>query len=227
MSRADNLQGKRFGKLTVLRRASNSKSGMTRWECRCECGNYTTVHSADLKRKDEKQRTKSCGCLKFKQNGKAKQNGVYSRLYAIYYSILDRCTNSKSRSFCRYGGRGITVCDEWANSYLCFYEWAVSHGYCDGLSIDRIDNDRGYSPENCRWADAYTQAANKGLRMDNKTGYRGVARSGERFKARVWSKGRALWHGTFDTASEASMARDKFIADNKLPVELMNDKSAY
>ena len=89
-----------------------------------------------------------------------KHGDSYTRLYSVYQSIIDRCYNINNKRFNDYGGRGIDVCDEWKNNYIAFKEWAISNGYQEGLSIDRIDNDMGYSSSNCRWVTRKTQQNN-------------------------------------------------------------------
>lgn len=153
-----NLVGERFGRLTVVERA-DSKNCHVRWLCKCDCGKECIVHGTSLKSGN----TTSCGCYKT-ENAKRLYSGVRQndkRLYAIWNGIKQRCQNTNCRSYSNYGGRGIKICDEWANDYESFYNWAVRSGYQHGLQIDRIDNDGDYCESNCRFVCQKTQANNK------------------------------------------------------------------
>lgn len=163
----NNLIGQRFGKLVVLYRGSDyvSPSGrhLVRWVCKCDCGNSTLVAAHQL----TSDKTRSCGCLHMEKlrNGNKKHGGCYDRLYRVFYNMRDRCNNPHNKSYSYYGGRGITICDDW-NDYLNFKEWAYSHGYDETApkgecTLDRINSDGNYEPDNCRWVSMKVQCNNK------------------------------------------------------------------
>lgn len=151
MSKFINLTNQQFGKLIVIRRGKNSSSGQTRWICKCECGNTTTVFGSNLKAK----RTKSCGCLS-KQIA-TKHGYCGTSIYTIWQNMMKRCHTPTYRDYKYYGGRGIKVCDRW-HVFEFFLEDMGERP--KGLTIDRINNDGNYCKENCRWSTWRQQTRN-------------------------------------------------------------------
>lgn len=161
-----NLIGRKFFRLTPIRKMDERYDGHhTYWECRCDCGNTIIVRKDSLL----SGHAMSCGCYleERRMDGHLETHGMKStRLYKCWSGMKQRCLNPNSSGYEDYGGRGITICPEWKNSFKAFYDWSIENGYDESLgrdeqSIDRIDVNGNYEPSNCRWADKETQDYNK------------------------------------------------------------------
>lgn len=163
MSKLIDLTGMRFGRLTVLYRADNrlqpGGSSKTMWRCRCDCGNFKDIWSHAL----IANATTSCGCVRKEIITQRNTTHGYSktRLGRIWFGMKTRCNNPNFPAYKNYGGRGIKICDEWINNPENFYSWAMANGYSDNLTLDRIDVNADYSPDNCRWVTWKVQSNNK------------------------------------------------------------------
>ncbi|MCM0758077.1 hypothetical protein M7775_05735 [Sporomusa sphaeroides DSM 2875] len=165
MPAPQNLIGKIFGRLTVIE-LSPKKSKKRYWVCKCNCGNITTVSTDKL----NSGHTKSCGCLatettilnnkKYPRDGNPIHHMSGHPLDGVLKAMKQRCYNPNNPRYSDYGGRGITICDEWLKNRKSFFEWAFKTGYKPGLSIDRADNNKGYFPDNCKWVPMLTQNRN-------------------------------------------------------------------
>lgn len=160
MSAIKQLTGMRFGRLIVSDREGTSRDGKALWRCTCDCGGEALVTTRSL----TAGRTRSCGCLWREVMREANTThghatgGVCTRVYNTWVSMLQRCFNTNREQYKRYGGRGITVCDRWKQ----FENFLADMGEPGpGMELDRIDNDQGYKPGNCRWTTKKQQANNK------------------------------------------------------------------
>lgn len=198
------LEGERYGKLVVMEEAEPiySKTGkmIRRWKCKCDCGNITIVRHGDLRNGS----TVSCGCYNYEKESAAKTHG-YSRtkLGNVFEGMKQRCNNPKNKNYEKYGGRGIKICAEWLNDPKKFFDWAIKNGYKEGLSIDRIDVNGNYEPDNCRWADNETQCLNQRLRKDNKTGHKGIYYSEGVYRVQITRNKKRYYFGSYKTLPEA------------------------
>lgn len=154
------LVGKVFSRLTVVRRDGNIWKDHAAWECLCECGNTARTSTNHLLSGEKK----SCGCMEKENNESLYRHGQYgTRSHRIWTNMKTRCFNTKNRFYADYGGRGISVCDEWIE----FSGFFKDMGECpEGMTIDRVDNDLGYSKENCRWTTMKQQSSNRRNNID-------------------------------------------------------------
>lgn len=153
------LTGLTFGRLTVIECAGKNVHRESLWRCKCACGKETTVIRGNLRNGN----TLSCGCYGRERRSVAnrKHGEAGSRLYRIWKAMHTRCYNPHFKMYRYYGGRGIKICDDWLYSYTSFREWAISNGYMENLTIDRVNPEGNYCPENCRWATMAEQNRNK------------------------------------------------------------------
>ncbi|AUR81785.1 hypothetical protein NVP1214O_39 [Vibrio phage 1.214.O._10N.222.54.F11] len=191
------------------------KEGSRRFNtCVCDdCG-------SNFKRRVELKNKERCKSCTDKISGKKRSthgfNNKNSRLHVTWNNMKSRCLNKKNARYEQYGGRGITICDEWLD-FSGFMDWALSNGYKENLTIDRVDVDGNYEPENCRFTDVNTQNSNRTLSSKNKTGYIGVSFYKGAFVASVQWKKKQHHVGRFGSAIDAAKARDKFIKENGMP----------
>ena len=183
----------------------------------CQCGNEFKAIKADI----DRNFTKSCGChnrnVLIQRNSK---HGMrYHKLYAVLSGMIQRTTNINHKSFSYYGGRGISVCDEWVSNKESFIKWAIINGYQEGLSIDRIDNNGNYEPSNCRFVTHEMQVKNTILiRSNNTSGFCGVSFShrSNKWVAQIGINGSRKWLGEFNEPLCAAICRENFIKDHQI-----------
>ena len=177
--------GIKYGKLTCTDKFER-RGKRIYWFCKCECGNEKWVSAQNL------LVAKSCGCSNKTSHTIHGMTGT--RIHETWNHMIQRCRNEKHPYFKDYGGRGITVCDEWLGTegFIRFNEWAMTNGYQDNLTLDRIENDKGYSPNNCRWVDQLTQNNNK--RSNKRYEY-----NGESHTISEWARIYGIKYTTLDT----------------------------
>lgn len=185
------MTGERFGRLRVIRQAPNrvTARGNSRraWFCKCACGKTIVATTLDLRKGD----VKSCGCLKAELDVlRPTKHGAHgTHLHNVWCAMRRRCRNSNQADYIHYGGRGIRVCKSWEESFEAFRQWALSNGYSQDMTIDRINVNGDYSPENCRWISSKEQAQN---RRNNRM----ITFRGETHTISVWAEIRNIPYST-------------------------------
>ena len=196
------ISGNKYERLTVIEFAGVGKENRAMWRCKCDCGNEVVVSGKSLRSGN----TRSCGCL---VNEHARENNdryvkkhgkTDTRLFKVWVSMKNRCKNPNATNYADYGGRGITIWDEWDNNFEEFFDWALSQGYDPAAkrgqcTIDRIDNSMGYSPDNCRFANAAEQANNR--RSTRHVTYNGIRKNLSEW-ARHYGRDVSIFQGMSD-----------------------------
>lgn len=208
------LTGHVYGRLTVVREKL-PKSYPRLWECLCTCGTSKAILGASMR----SGMTQSCGCLnKERVSAASTIHGLHgSPTYNTWHGMQQRCYNPNNHAYAFYGALGIGVCDEWAD-YPAFYQWAISNGYEEGLTLDRIEGTKNYCPDNCRWATKTTQARNQKMRNTNSSGFTGVSyvERLQKYQAYLTVNYKKISLGYFTDPAEAYKARQDYIQNNAL-----------
>ena len=216
MGKFVDITGKRFGRLVAISGNERDCHRNVLWTCKCDCGNEVKIILESLKN----GRTKSCGCLNKEKRGK--NNLIHgkskTRIYHIWRDMKDRCTNPSRSTYKYYGARGINVCKQWSgsNDFLNFYKWSMANGYKDDLTIDRIDVNGNYCPENCRWIDIKMQSNNK---TDNKF----ISYNGETKTVAQWSEKLNIPYATlFNRLKKWKSVEKSFTVPLKISNRILN-----
>lgn len=207
MTKRKDYTGQTFEKLTAVSFAY-TKNGKTYWNTLCECGNHKVYRIDQLVSGD----VKSCGC--YPQKRRFKHKMYNSRLAQIYYDMKQRCLNPNNNSYMNYGGRGISIYNEWLGEKgsINFINWALTHGYKENLTIDRINDNGNYCPGNCRWADKNTQSANR-----RNSGNIGFCKRLNRWRLRITFHKKNLLTKYAKRPEDLYKIREEFIIKNNLP----------
>jgi len=214
MSAAIDITGQTFGRLTAVQRVGTTQHKKALWLFTCECGNTTRTTAVDVR----SGHTKSCGCLDLER--KTDHGMATSPEYRTWWNMIQRCTNPKAPNYQNYGGRGIKVCEEWRN----FENFIADMGMrpTNKHSIERKDVNGHYGADNCIWADASTQIANKRIKPTNTSGFIGVTAKFGKWESLVTWKGVRHYLGLFSDPELAALVRDEFICKHNLPHKLNN-----
>ena len=211
-----NIQtGTVFNQLTFIKEITVKGTKSRKGLFQCSCGATTKAYLSNVRY----GRTVSCGC---KQKADRIKHGCTTKgtkepTYTRWTDMRNRCNNEKMEGYSNYGGRGITICKEW-DDYIVFKDWALNNGFHKKLSLDRKDNNKSYSPNNCRWVDKFTQCANKRKKTDTKNKYIGIHHTpSDTWVAVIDVKRKRITLGTYPTENEAVEVRNAYIKENNLP----------
>ena len=196
------MVGKRFERLIVVGESGRDKHGNALWKCLCNCGNIKIIIGKSLRRGI----TKSCGCLNIE---KATKHGLCkTTVYNSWLAMIARCNNPNNKNYKYYGGRGITICDRWVN-FENFFEDMGDRP--DALTLERKNNNLGYSKENCKWATKTEQARNRRIFKNNKTGCRGIYwhKRDKKYQVDIKSNNKRIHIGSYDSLKQAATERKK------------------
>ena len=210
------LTGKQFKNLLVIKRCNYNLSNRAYWLCRCVCGKELEIQGYELR----SGKKTSCGCLRINSKtgvyGKRKAKGT-GQIVQAYHNMHSRCYKESDDFYYRYGGRGITVCEEW-HDFDNFKLWCIDNNLTKGLTIDRINNNLGYSPENCKVSTKFEQLHNRGMYSTNTTGYRYVSKIGNKYQSSYQYNGKCYYIGLFNTPEEAYNAAINHRKERNFPV---------
>lgn len=211
--------GEVYGRLTITGEADphiSHSSGRVRRRVsyKCSCGVEGEVILGSILSGN----TKSCGCL---SRGNATKHGKCgTRLYRVYNKMLTRCSNPSNNRYVNYGGRGIKVCEEWSSSFEAFDKWATSNGYEDSLTIERVEVNKGYSPDNCTWIPLAEQALNKRMLSTNTSGITGVSYNAGKGKwTAAWVEAGKRKSRAFSTKKYGGAEAKQLAVDKRLEME--------